>query len=277
MSSTSPWTIDGRGDAARASAARHRRVCVSVANLDAGIRRRRCVCADDCARFARREAERHTAVSKKALAARACARRKSDECVPELTATACMGTLRFSVHMKQRSSRRKGGEEKRRSVGENFPRRYYPDRVRGYFSAPQLVEHPCFNSSIETPRTRAWQIASTAAMRYARFRIAYRRTAFAGRRSAPTPEAAVPRPPRRRLGRHAAIDGARENLQHRPLCPAPRPGAPGSALFSRTIVPCTRQTFRQIAPVDGFNHFPHRCLAAARRNAEAARLARAAT
>jgi hypothetical protein len=28
---------------------------------------------------------------------------------------------------------------------ENFPRRYYPDRVRGYFSAPHPAEHPCFN------------------------------------------------------------------------------------------------------------------------------------
>src|SRR5580704_2567761 len=49
-------------------------------------------------------------------------------------------------------------EEECRSVGENFPRRYYPDRVRGYFSAPHRVEHPCFNSSIETPQRSNWQI-----------------------------------------------------------------------------------------------------------------------
>ena len=35
---------------------------------------------------------------------------------------------------------------------ENFPRRYYPDRVRGYFSAPHIAEHPCFNNTIETLR-----------------------------------------------------------------------------------------------------------------------------
>ena len=42
----------------------------------------------------------------------------------------------------------------------NFPRRYYPDRVRGYFSAP-LSEHPCFNNLIETLPLMRLQIGSS--------------------------------------------------------------------------------------------------------------------
>jgi len=43
---------------------------------------------------------------------------------------------------------------------ESFPRRYYPDRVRGCFSAPHLVEHPCFNNTIETFRAWGWQMGA---------------------------------------------------------------------------------------------------------------------
>jgi hypothetical protein len=32
----------------------------------------------------------------------------------------------------------------------NFPRRYDPDRVLGYFLSPASLGHPCFNKTIET-------------------------------------------------------------------------------------------------------------------------------
>jgi len=43
---------------------------------------------------------------------------------------------------------REAGQE--RSEFDSFPRRYYPDRFRVFFS-PTLAEHPCFIHSIEHP------------------------------------------------------------------------------------------------------------------------------
>src|SRR5579859_1974247 len=67
-----------------------------------------------------------------------------DNAVGMFSGTAGIGSSCF--YLKQE---RLPWDSRRLVTSGNFPRRYYPDRVLGYFSAP-LSEHPCFNNLIET-------------------------------------------------------------------------------------------------------------------------------
>jgi hypothetical protein len=55
-------------------------------------------------------------------------------------------------------------EEEGLKASESFPRRHYPDRVRGYLLSPAIAEHPCFNTLIQPPSWRFMQMR-LAAMR----------------------------------------------------------------------------------------------------------------
>src|SRR5579859_4573665 len=67
-----------------------------------------------------------------------------DNAVGMFSGTAGIGSSCF--YLKQE---RLPWDSRRLVTSGNFPRRYYPDRVLGYFSAP-LSEHPCFYNLIET-------------------------------------------------------------------------------------------------------------------------------
>jgi hypothetical protein len=76
-------------------------------------------------------------------------------------AAGCMGSSCFAPEA-EKLALKKSGLKRTPLAEESFPRRYYPDRVRGYFLSPAMPRSTPVSTLIETPCAMILQIAAAS-------------------------------------------------------------------------------------------------------------------
>ena len=129
-------------------------------------------------------------------------------------------------------------------------------------SQPHFVEHPCFSNSIETfPGSimQLWAAARPAAV----YDVALRVSCAAGCNSTCKAVAAC-------STAKSAIIGLRQTHPASPVCARSQTGCAGHIGLSVARSSGAQAHIQGDGPVDGLNHFAHRCPAAAVRNVKPA-------